>query len=664
MDHLKAREKVCIVCYHKASRHLSNAEVEAVQNIIMENYNVANPDLPCGICNSCHEILNEHSHGNMKRSLPISDNYHPGTRILTRGQPNCPCRICEVAKSNGLAVKKKKRGRPSLARPPIRKFKLCPSCFSQVYKGSCHSEAKCQSQKHRLENISHNILLNDKTKEQVASRILTELKADGCKQIELATLGRPQKVSTDAAKPNSSENASQLSVDDILSMRNSANLTDRQLFSILRDIRLRFGRKSVESNVRCILVERKTIFSDLFSTEIINFRDSKGNILERPFVFCHDSQEFIDRICLLRGNSPYCTEDKIGFDDGKGVLKLTLSIYDPDGKLPKDTATYSRVTRSQGISGSDKFVDTGVNKIFILAAAPKTPETYENCKIFIDKTCINNIKFHLAADLKLTNICLGIMSHASLHPCPYCEGTKNIFEEDAAVRTLETISENHHQWKNESGKKGTLKEYYNCSNEPLFTSLHGRTTPVLDIIPPPALHIKLGVVNKLYDELHKLFPGLDNWPTGLYITREDYHGHTFEGNECNKLLDNLDNLLEIIPQNLIAYYDCFVAFREAMHACLGFTLDPLYREKVDKFKEKYKTLNISVTSKVHIMFRHVPEFMDQHKKALGEFSEQVVESSHSKFDRFLDSYRIKDIFHANYSKQFYRAVMHFNSYHV
>jgi len=121
-------------------------------------------------------------------------------------------------------------------------------------------------------------------------------------------------------------------------------------------------------------------------------------------VFCHDTQEFIDRILLLRGDMDVNQEDKIGFDDGKQVLKLTLSVYDPENRLPLQSLPSSRATRGQGIGTGLKFPDTGVNKLFILAAAPKTPETYGNCKIFLQKTLMKNVKFHFAADLKMSNI--------------------------------------------------------------------------------------------------------------------------------------------------------------------------------------------------------------------------------------------------------------------
>lgn len=105
MDHFEAREKVCVICYRKASRLLSSTDIEAVQNVVIENYNPDNPNYPCGICSPCHAILTEHRLGDIHRSLPVVTDYNPGMRILTRGQSVCSCRICTVAKANGVAAK-------------------------------------------------------------------------------------------------------------------------------------------------------------------------------------------------------------------------------------------------------------------------------------------------------------------------------------------------------------------------------------------------------------------------------------------------------------------------------------------------------------------------------------------------------------------------------
>ena len=88
MDHSEARQKVCVVCYNKASRLLSFALVKVIQEFVFENYSLENPDLSCGICNSCSWTLSEYKNGNITRTLPVIGDYNPGTRVLTRGQLN------------------------------------------------------------------------------------------------------------------------------------------------------------------------------------------------------------------------------------------------------------------------------------------------------------------------------------------------------------------------------------------------------------------------------------------------------------------------------------------------------------------------------------------------------------------------------------------------
>nr|XP_047127450.1 uncharacterized protein LOC124808429 [Hydra vulgaris] len=110
---------------------------------------------------------------------------------------------------------------------------------------------------------------------------------------------------------------------------------------------------------------------------------------------------------------------KFCLDFGKGHLKLTLTLYDPDDLT--FIRTSSRVTRKRGIGSGNHYKDTGRRKIQIITSAPKIPETYHNCKIFIEKAQINLLLFNFTGDLKLINIVSGIMSCASKYLCLYCE---------------------------------------------------------------------------------------------------------------------------------------------------------------------------------------------------------------------------------------------------
>ena len=122
-------------------------------------------------------------------------------------------------------------------------------------------------------------------------------------------------------------------------------------------------------------------------------------------------------------------------DEGKGSLKLVLALTKlteqnlDDGDDFDDVDT-SKDQTEETDTGDDevdeipgleevelekpRFKDMGVKKVFVLAIAPKTPETYLNMKILIEKIKLNKLKnYIMVADLKLVNIILGLGTHSS-----------------------------------------------------------------------------------------------------------------------------------------------------------------------------------------------------------------------------------------------------------
>ena len=47
----------CAVCYHKGSGTLSEAEINSVQDYMVEGYDVNNPDVPSAIRSTCSNAL-------------------------------------------------------------------------------------------------------------------------------------------------------------------------------------------------------------------------------------------------------------------------------------------------------------------------------------------------------------------------------------------------------------------------------------------------------------------------------------------------------------------------------------------------------------------------------------------------------------------------------
>ena len=62
-------------------------------------------------------------------------------------------------------------------------------------------------------------------------------------------------------------------------------------------------------------------------------------------------------------------------------------------------------------------------------------------------------------------------------------------------------------------------------------------------------------------------------------------------------------------------------------------LDPQYNFYIQQFENVYKDLGISITPKVHILIKHVPEFIKKHNRSLGWYSEQALENTHYDFSR-------------------------------
>ena len=54
LGHNECRSRVCLCCYQKADRPLSEKDIACIQLHLIDVYKVNNPDFPDGICSGCH----------------------------------------------------------------------------------------------------------------------------------------------------------------------------------------------------------------------------------------------------------------------------------------------------------------------------------------------------------------------------------------------------------------------------------------------------------------------------------------------------------------------------------------------------------------------------------------------------------------------------------
>jgi hypothetical protein len=73
-----------------------------------------------------------------------------------------------------------------------------------------------------------------------------------------------------------------------------------------------------------------------------------------------------------------------------------------------------------------------------------------------------------------------------------------------------------------------------------------------------------------------------------------------------------------------------------VHGCYSYNLSPTYKVEIEAFRTAYLRLGISVTPKIHIIFVHLSQFIEEtsiaadgKRSGLGLYSEQAGEALHA-----------------------------------
>lgn len=220
------------------------------------------------------------------------------------------------------------------------------------------------------------------------------------------------------------------------------------------------------------------------------------------------------------------------------------------------------------------------------------------------------MRYTLAVDMKVANLLLGLQCASSTFPCPWCETHRNDFggeDKTGNLRTFGNIRQNASQYQEAASnynRKQQLSatEYKSCVHPPLLD--FPSSVPVLAVVPPMELHILLGVVNRLFNELNRQLRDIagcdleaDDWARALNANRASYHGGDFNGNQCCKLLQGLD-VLDRMLQDCEAFSAVPIAFalrcfRNVKDSCFGCVLQPDYKQRIEQFQEAYKVWQLS-----------------------------------------------------------------------
>ena len=81
-------------------------------------------------------------------------------------------------------------------------------------------------------------------------------------------------------------------------------------------MRIKFGHKAIAPHARKVLVERKKLFNEFFTHELIKFEGKNGTEIEACLVYCHDIINFIYTLAMLRDQCFPALLHKVGMDAG------------------------------------------------------------------------------------------------------------------------------------------------------------------------------------------------------------------------------------------------------------------------------------------------------------------------------------------------------------
>ncbi len=679
--------EMCLTCMSVGQRPISEEAKNIIREHVFSRYKEVADNLPQRLCGTCYRKLTRTQQG--QQFVALLD-YDKMAQDLA-GRDNsvlatlCSCGACQHATWKPPHPRAKHpdsayhKAREATATPSTSAAaasssaeasggSICSNCFSEKGKGKDHTCNKGN----RLQNMDR--LISPRSKDQFASMVIRQrAEASETGTFSLQNVhGKPTQVTKMSAKrqlfpqqpvPNTAFQALQV----------SENLSGRALARTAQTFRAE--GVPVEPHLRETLHDQSRRLESYFELKSLEFSQKSDQgvtqKLTKAVVVCSYPDGLIGAVKRERGIQ-FC-RNHLGMDGGGGFLKLCLNVIEQ----PR-TPTQSPVKKKANVTGGDRFKDSGVKKLFIVGIVPGVQENYHNVKVLLEATKVSSLTFSLATDMKLANILCGIMSHGSKHPCCWCEISNEYIVTQSAIprkRTLGTIREQARKYQSaiKEGKKVRPQDFVNCVEEPLFKDLPDDTS-ILSLIPPPELHLMLGVTAKLYEEVLKRLETdggdkqrIEKWAKEHNIVREEYRGGTMEGNKCRTLLKKAVDLGKELPDKYRVFAVALHRFSKVVTSCFGKDLvlvdNKAYEQLILEFHEVYLACRISMTPKVHAVIMHVPEWCYREGKGLGHASEQASESVHHDFKAKWQHFKVRED-NPRFGDSLLRCVVAYNSLHI
>ena len=144
-------------------------------------------------------------------------------------------------------------------------------------------------------------------------------------------------------------------------------------------------RDSVEENIFQKLNNLKEQLDEFYSVEQVEFVLNQNEVIVRDLVYIKNPSNLILHITRERGINPCVGFVGVSLDGGGGFLKIVANVFEVE-KEPKN-----------------KFKNSGVQKVLIIAIVEDIPEKYENLGLVFEKPNLEDVSYYIAFNLKCAN---------------------------------------------------------------------------------------------------------------------------------------------------------------------------------------------------------------------------------------------------------------------
>ena len=214
-------------------------------------------------------------------------------------------------------------------------------------------------------------------------------------------------------------------------------------------------------------------------------------------------------------------------------------------------------------------------------------------------------------------------------------------------RTVEGLMAWAEKWEKQGGGiRSNLMQFRSSEFKPLIKTGSTGNTLILSVMPIPWLHTgRLGPVNHILDNLITYYPELeDRLFKTLHLKKGGYHGGEFEGNECMKILNNLEKLQ--IPSNLKQFETVLNCLKNLDSVISQPILQPMYiySEAIKSFTAAWQDLilyfPITTINKIHIIMAHLEDCIRVNQRTLTRTTDQTIEAMHQFVHRIFTRYTV------------------------